>query len=99
MSEYIRIAVDAMGGDNAPSSVVEGTLEALKENDRIAVYLVGKEEAVKACLAGNIEDMEKYGILEVLEEDLALCEFVCPSKIDIQSIISDGIDLMLKEMA
>lgn len=53
----------------------------------------------KACLAGNIEDMEKYGILEVLEEDLALCEFVCPSKIDIQSIISDGIDLMLKEMA
>nr|MCR4565966.1 NADH:ubiquinone reductase (Na(+)-transporting) subunit A [Bacteroidales bacterium] len=53
----------------------------------------------KACLAGDIEKMEKYGILEVLEEDLALCEYVCPSKIDIQAILSDGIDLMLKEMA
>ena len=51
----------------------------------------------KACLAGNIEDMEKYGIYEVLEEDLAVCEYVCPSKIDIQAIISDGIDLMIRE--
>lgn len=53
----------------------------------------------KACLAGDIDKMEQYGIYEVLEEDLALCEYVCPSKINIQGIISDGIDLMLKEMA
>lgn len=53
----------------------------------------------KACLAGNIDDMEKYGIYEVLEEDFALCEYVCPSKINIQDIISKGIDTMLKEMA
>ncbi len=53
----------------------------------------------KACLAKDIDKMEQYGIYEVIEEDLALCEFVCPSKIDIQSIISDGIDTMLKEMA
>ncbi len=53
----------------------------------------------KACLAKDIEKMEKYGIYEVLEEDLALCEYVCPSKIDIQAIIAEGIDLMLKEMA
>ncbi|MBP5398493.1 MAG: Na(+)-translocating NADH-quinone reductase subunit A [Bacteroidales bacterium] len=51
----------------------------------------------KACLAGNIEDMEKYGIYEVLEEDLAVCEYVCPSKINIQAIITQGIDLMIKE--
>lgn len=54
---------------------------------------------VKACLAGNIDDMEKYGIYEVLPEDLATCEFVDPSKNDIQDIISKGIDLMIKEMA
>ena len=54
---------------------------------------------VKACLSGNIEDMEKYGIYEVLPEDLALCEYADPSKNDIQAIIEDGIDLMLKEMA
>ncbi len=61
--------------------------------DLYPVYLT------KACLAQDIDKMEKFGIYEVLEEDLALCEYVCPSKIDIQSIISDGIDLMLKEMA
>jgi len=53
----------------------------------------------KACLAGDIEKMEKFGIYEVLPEDLALCEYIDPSKNYIQSIISDGIDLMLKEMA
>jgi len=60
--------------------------------DLYPVYLL------KACLAENIDDMEKYGIYEVLEEDFALCEYVCPSKIDIQQIITDGIALMLKEM-
>lgn len=54
---------------------------------------------IKACMAGDIDKMEKFGIYEVIEEDLALCEFVCPSKINIQEILSDGINLMLKEMA
>jgi len=54
---------------------------------------------IKACLAGNIDKMEELGIYEVLEEDLALCEYVCPSKIEWMSILSSGIDLMMKEMA
>lgn len=54
---------------------------------------------VKACLAGNIEKMEQFGIYEVLPEDLAVCEFADPSKNSIQDIIAQGIDLMLKEMA
>ena len=61
--------------------------------DIYPVYLI------KACLAGDIDKMEKFGIYEVLEEDLALCEYVCPSKVEIQSILSDGINLMMKEMA
>ena len=52
----------------------------------------------KACLAGDIDKMEKFGIYEVLPEDLALCEFVDPSKNYIQDYIAKGIDLMLKEM-
>ncbi len=60
--------------------------------DLYPVYLL------KACLANDIDNMEKYGIYEVVEEDLALCEYVCPSKIYIQQIITDGIALMLKEM-
>ena len=54
---------------------------------------------LKAILAGDIDKMEAFGIYEVIEEDLALCEFVCPSKINIQEIISNGIDLMIKEMS
>lgn len=61
--------------------------------DIFPVYLI------KACLAGNIDDMEKYGIYEVLPEDLATCEFVDPSKNDIQDIIAKGIDTMIKEMS
>lgn len=53
----------------------------------------------KACIAGDIDAMEKFGIYEILPEDLATCEYVCPSKIEWQSIIAAGIDLMLKEMA
>lgn len=53
----------------------------------------------KACLAGDIEKMERFGIYEVLPEDLATCEFVDPSKNNIQDMIANGIDLMLKEMA
>ena len=61
--------------------------------DLFPIYLI------KACLAGDIEKMEKFGIYEVLPEDLALCDYVDPSKNDIQAIIQQGIDLMIKEMA
>ena len=61
--------------------------------DIFPVYLI------KACLAGDIDKMEKFGIYEVLPEDLALCEYVDPSKNDIQAMIEKGIDLMIKEMA
>ena len=53
---------------------------------------------IKACLAGDIDKMEKFGIYEVIPEDLALCEYIDPSKNYIQEIIADGIRLMLKEM-
>ena len=61
--------------------------------DIFPIYLI------KACLAGEIEKMEKFGIYEVLPEDLALCDYVDPSKNEIQAIIQKGIDLMIKEMA
>ncbi|MBR0286360.1 MAG: Na(+)-translocating NADH-quinone reductase subunit A [Bacteroidales bacterium] len=61
--------------------------------DIFPIYLI------KACLAGDIEKMEKFGIYEVLPEDLALCDYVDPSKNEIQAMIQKGIDLMIKEMA
>jgi len=43
--------------------------------------------------------MEQLGIYEVLEEDFALCEFVCTTKNEVQEILRQGLDLMRKEMS
>ncbi len=79
-----------MNGGERPF-VVTGLYERYLPMDIYPMYLL------KACLAGDIEKMENLGIYEVVEEDFALCEFVDPSKIDIQQIIRDGINLMIKE--
>jgi Na+-transporting NADH:ubiquinone oxidoreductase subunit A len=52
----------------------------------------------KAILAEDIDMMENLGIYEIAEEDFALCEYICPSKIEIQSIVRKGLDLMAREM-
>lgn len=63
MSEITRVAVDAMGGDNAPLEIVKGAVEAVNANKNIKVYLVGKEDIVK-------EELSKYtydtGCIEVV---------------------------------
>ena len=73
--------------------VVTGLYEKVVPMDIYPVYLL------KAILANDIDKMEQLGIYEVIEEDLALCEYVCPSKIDVQNIVSNGIATMIKEMA
>ena len=52
MQEMVRVAVDAMGGDNAPAEIVKGAVEAIQENSKVKVYLVGNEDAMKKELAG-----------------------------------------------
>ncbi len=49
----IKIAVDAMGGDNAPSEIVKGAVEAVNERSELVVCLTGQEEAIK-------RELEKY---------------------------------------
>jgi len=56
-------------------------------------------QLIKSILVDDIDMMEKLGIYEVSEEDFALCEFVCTSKTEVQSIIRKGLDLMHKEMS
>ncbi|MBS6194997.1 MAG: phosphate acyltransferase PlsX [Clostridiales bacterium] len=53
MSEWIKVAVDAMGGDYAPAEPVKGAVEAVNEKEELFVYLVGKEEEVQ-------KELEKY---------------------------------------
>ena len=50
MSEGVRVALDAMGGDNAPGEIVLGAVQAAREYG-MGVYLVGREEAIRAELA------------------------------------------------
>ena len=52
MSEWIKVAVDAMGGDNAPVETVKGAVEAVNESGKIKVYLVGKQDILEKELAG-----------------------------------------------
>jgi len=79
------------GGERA--FVVTRQYEDVLPMDIYPVYLL------KAIIAEDIDKMEQLGIYEVIEEDLALCEFVCTSKIEVQSLIRKGINLMIKEMS
>ena len=71
--------------------VVTGLYENYLPMDVYVAYLL------KAILVKDLDKMENLGIYEVLPEDLALCEFVDPSKIEMQQIVRDGINLMIKE--
>ncbi len=84
-----RLDTNLNGGERP--FIVTGLYEQYLPMDIYPMYLL------KACLAGDIDKMENLGIYEVLPEDFALCEFVCPSKIEIQQILRDGINLMIKE--
>ena len=73
MSEYVKVAVDAMGGDNAPREVVKGAVEAVNESDKVKVYLVGLKEAVEKELSAytypkaQIEVVPASEIIETAE--------------------------------
>jgi Na+-transporting NADH:ubiquinone oxidoreductase subunit A len=50
-------------------------------------------------MANDIDGMEKLGIYEVAPEDFALCEYACTSKISVQKLVRDGLDMLKKELA
>lgn len=67
MDEMTRVAVDAMGGDNAPFEIVKGAVEAVNENKNIKVYLTGKEQVVKAELEKYTYDKERIEVVNAEE--------------------------------
>ena len=54
-------------------------------------------QLIKACIVGDIELQEQLGIYEVEPEDFALCEFIDPSKTEIQTIIREALEVLRKE--
>jgi Na+-transporting NADH:ubiquinone oxidoreductase subunit A len=73
--------------------VVTGELEKVFPMDIYPMQLL------KAIIIEDIDLMEQLGIYEVAEEDFALCEFVNTSKIEIQKIVRQGLNLMIKEFS
>ena len=71
--------------------VVTGEMEKVLPMDIYPMQLL------KVCMTGDIEKMEAFGIYEVVPEDFGLIDYANTSKIEAQEIISDAIELMIKE--
>lgn len=71
--------------------VASGIYEKVLPMDILPVYLM------KSIIVKDIEEMEQLGIYELAEEDVALCEYICPSKIEWQEILREGLNLIQKE--
>lgn len=68
------------------------------EYDNVLPMDILPEYLIKAIIAGDIDRMEELGIYEVAPEDFALCEFVCSSKMELQRIVREGLDMLRREM-
>lgn len=73
MQTITRVALDAMGGDNAPGEIVKGAVDAVSAKDGIKVFLVGQQEVVNEELAkytypeGTIEVVDAPEVIEMAE--------------------------------
>lgn len=67
MQELVKVAVDAMGGDDAPQITVQGAVDAVNEQKNIFVYLVGVEEAIQAELSKYTYPKERIQIVPATE--------------------------------
>ena len=67
MSQQIRVAVDAMGGDNAPGVIVKGVTDALNEREDLSVILTGRSEQIEAALKGYTYPKDRLAIRDARE--------------------------------
>ena len=67
------------------------------EYDRVCPMDIYPEYLIKAIITNDIDRMEQLGIYEVAPEDFALAEFVCSSKLELQKIVREGLDMLRKE--
>ena len=68
MQTMVKVAVDAMGGDNAPAEVIKGSVRAVNEDKRIHVILVGKEDVIGEQLKQYTYDKERITVVHAEEE-------------------------------
>lgn len=67
MAELVKVAVDAMGGDNAPDEMIKGAVEALCADERIQIYLVGRDDVMKEKLQQYTYDSTRLELVNATE--------------------------------
>jgi Na+-transporting NADH:ubiquinone oxidoreductase subunit A len=92
MPKSKEFVMDTCNNGEERAFVVTGQYEPVFPFDIYPVQLL------KSIIANDIDAMEKLGIYEVAPEDFALCEYACTSKIAVQSIVRDGLDMLKKEL-
>lgn len=100
----IKIAVDAMGGDNAPQAIAAGALAAAQDSSDVEISLVGQVEAIKACLPeelpANLQIVPAKDVIEMddhpakalrrkPESSIAVCGHLLRER-KVQAIVSAG---------
>ncbi len=65
--------------------------------ERVMPMDIYVQSLMKAIMVNDIERMEGLGILELQEEDVALCEFSCVSKMPLQQLLREGLDMMREQ--
>ena len=88
----VKYDLDTNNHGELRAFVVSGEYEKVFPFDIFPVQLL------KAILNEDIDAMEKLGLYELVEEDFALCEVVCTSKINVQNIVRDGLNLLRSEV-
>lgn len=83
--------IDARIKGGKRNMIMSGEYDSVLPMDILGEYLI------KAIIVGDIDKMEALGIYEVSPEDFALPEFVDSSKLELQSIVRRGLDMLRKE--
>ncbi len=67
MAELVKVAVDAMGGDNAPAEIVKGAVDAVNSAANVKVFLTGQEEIVNKELSKYTYHKERLEVINATE--------------------------------
>ena len=92
MGELVKVAVDAMGGDNAPAEIIQGVAEALKASTEVQVLLVGREEILR-------EELAKVSCPQERLEIIPASEVITTAEPPVQAIRSKKDSSMVKALS
>ena len=65
--------------------------------EKVMPFDIMPTQLIKALASNDVTMAEKLGVLEIVEEDIALCQYVCPSKVDITDMLRTMLTLIEKE--